>query len=318
MMRSTRVRIAAAVATIAMVVTTTAPAFATTLNLVGSTTLAPLAQKWALEYKASHSGTSISVSGGGSQAGVNAAEAGTAVGMCSRSQNIAGRLGATTSDPADLVFTPVARDALTIVINASFHKKYPKYIYRLSAMQVQGIFKGDIKNWKQINPHLPSHSIDLEGRTGTSGTYTYFKQMFMTNGTVNGEIGSVMYTQSSRVHQYVSNGMVHSAVAGDMYSIGYLSEAFVDSKVTALNLQAPAHYYDASYTEHTTSSSLAGKWIVPSLANALNGTYLYVRPLYFVTKGTPAADSLAAKFIAWCLSSTGQSYAPGQHFLKLH
>ncbi|HEY5506719.1 MAG TPA: substrate-binding domain-containing protein, partial [Coriobacteriia bacterium] len=224
MMRTTRIRIAAAVATIAMVVTAAAPAFAvTTLHIDGSTTVFPLASKWASVYKAAH-GWGITVAGGGSGKGISDAHAGIVdIGMSSRAK--AG------TDNANLVFTPVARDALVIVINPTFYKKYSKYIYRLSAMQVQQIFRGQITNWKQINSHLPSHSINLVGRTGSSGTYTYFKQMFLTNGTATGEIGSTMYKQSSRTKSFASNGIVRSTVHGDMYSIGYLSEAYVNSTV---------------------------------------------------------------------------------------
>ncbi len=42
---------------------------------------------------------------------------------------------------------------------------------------------------------------------------------------------------------------------------------------------------------------------------------MYVRPLYFVTKGAPTGN--AETFINWCLSSAGQSYCAGQHYLKL-
>jgi phosphate transport system substrate-binding protein len=321
MKRSMRVRIAAAIAVVAMVVTAATPAFAVTLHIDGSTTLWPLASKWASVYKASK-GWSITVAGGGSGTGVKDAASGKVdIGMSSRAK--------ASSDAAGTVFTPVARDALVIVVNQKFYKKYPNYIYRLSAMQVQKIFRGQITNWKQINSHLPSHSINLAGRTGSSGTYTYFKQTFLSSRTAEGLIpgmhegsssgpvtSGTLYTQSSRTRQFASNGLVRSTVGGDMYSIGYLSEAYVDSTVKVLNLPAPAHYYDSDYISHDTPSSLAGHWIVPSTTTALNGTYKYVRPLYFVTNGAPAGN--AKTFIDWCLSSTGQSYAPGQHFLKLH
>jgi phosphate transport system substrate-binding protein len=308
MMRSTRIRIAAMVATVAMVASVATPALATTLHISGSTTLFPLASKWASVYKAAH-GWSITVVGGGSGKGITDVKGGAVdIGMSSRMKQ--------ASDGASVVFTPVARDALVIVINPKLYKKYPKYIYRLSPTTVQKIYRGQITKWKQINSHLPNHAIDLVGRTGSSGTYTYFKQMFLTNGTASGEIGSTSYKQSSRTRTYASNGSVRSAVAHDMYAIGYLSEAYVNSSVKVLNLPIPAHYYDVDYVEHTTPASQVGKWVVPSVKTALNGTYKYVRPLYYVTVGAPSGN--AATFINWCLSAAGQAYAPGQHFLRLH
>ncbi|MDR3685593.1 MAG: substrate-binding domain-containing protein [Coriobacteriia bacterium] len=308
MMRSTRIRIAAMVATVAMVASFATPALATTtLHISGSTTLFPLASKWASVFKASN-GWGITVVGGGSGKGISDVKGGAVdIGMSSRMKQ--------ASDGSSVVFTPVARDALVIVINPKLLKKYPKYIYRLSATQVQRIFRGQITKWSQINGHLPKHAIDLVGRTGSSGTYTYFKQMFLTSGTSIGEIGSTQYKQSARTRTYASNGSVRSSVAGDMYAIGYLSDAYVNSSVHALNMPAPANYYDSDYVEHATPASLAGKWIVPSTKTALNGTYLYVRPLYYVTVGAPAGN--AATFINWCLGA-GQAYCSGQHYLPLH
>jgi phosphate transport system substrate-binding protein len=308
MMRSAHTRFAAAAVTVAMVLAVAAPAYAAvSLKISGSTTLFPLASKWASEYKSKNAGSSITVVGGGSSKGISDVKAGSvAIGMSSRAK---------TSSDGSVVFTAVARDALVIAISQKMYKKYPKYIYRLTAMQVQKIFRGQITNWKQVNSNLPSHSINLVGRTGSSGTYTYFKQMFMTNGTETGEIGTTSYKQSSRTKTYASNGIVRSTVANDMYAIGYLSEAYVNSTVKVLNLPAPAHYYDSDYVKHDTDPALIGKWIVPSTTTALNGTYKYVRPLYFVTASTPTGD--AKTFIDWCKSATGQSFVAGQKFLKM-
>jgi phosphate transport system substrate-binding protein len=309
MIRSTRTRLAALIVTVVMLASVATPAFAaTTLHIDGSTTLFPLAAKWASVYKASR-GWSITVAGGGSGKGISDVKAGSVdIGMSSRAKQ--------ASDGSSVVFTPVARDALVIVINPALQKKYKKYIYRMSPSMVQKIFRGQVTKWKQVNGHLPNKSINLVGRTGSSGTYTYFKQMFLTNGTDKGLIGSTMYKQSARTRTYASNGVVRSAVARDMYAIGYLSEAYVNTSVKVLNMPIPANYYDVNYVAHATPASQVGKWVVPSVGTALNGTYKYVRPLYFVTLGAPSGN--AKSFIDWCNSGAGQAYAPGQHFLKLH
>jgi phosphate transport system substrate-binding protein len=293
---------------IAMSATFVTPAFAaTTLHINGSTTLYPLAAKWASVYKAAH-GWSITVAGGGSGKGISDVKSGAVdIGMSSRKKQ--------ASDGDSVVFTPVARDGLTIVVSRKLYNAYPSYINKMTPSQVQKIYRGQITNWKQVNSKLPNHSIDLIGRTGSSGTYTYFKQMFLTSGTASGIIGSTTYKQSPRTRTYASNGMVRSAVANDKYAIGYLSEAYVNSTVKALAIKMPTHYYDTNYVVHTTPSSIAGKYVTPTTTNCLNGTYKYVRPLYFVTKGTPSGK--VATFMNWCKSSTGQKYATSQHFLKL-
>lgn len=48
------------------------------LTLAGSTSIQPFAEKWAEEYGARHAGAVIHVQGGGSTAGIQAVESGTA------------------------------------------------------------------------------------------------------------------------------------------------------------------------------------------------------------------------------------------------
>jgi phosphate transport system substrate-binding protein len=313
MMRSSFRRTIAAVVMSSVLVAAMAPALASaaTLKISGSTTVYPLAAKWASVYKSKYGG-SITVVGGGSGKGISDARTGIVnIGMSSRAKS--------SSDGA-VYFTPVARDALVIVVSAKLRNKYPNYIYKMNQATVQKIFRGQITNWRQVDSHLPNHAIDLVGRTGSSGTYTYFKQMFMTNESTTGRIGSTMYKQSPRTRTYASNGIVRSAVANDMYAIGYLSEAYVDSTVKPLNLPTPKYYYDVNYSLHTTSASQVGHYVVPSMTTAANGSYKYVRPLYFVTAGTSAPTGDTKAFIDWCkskLSGKGQSYCAGQSFLKL-
>ena len=302
--------VAALVATSLLAVAIT-PAFASALTISGSTTLFPLASKWASVYKSKFGG-SITVVGGGSGKGISDARTGVVnIGMSSRMQ---------TSGDGAVYFTPVARDALVIVVSANLRNAYPNYIYKMSTTMVQKIFRGQVTNWRQVNSHLPNHAIDLVGRTGSSGTYTYFKQMFLTNLSSTGEIGTTMYKQSPRTRTYASNGIVRSTVANDEYAIGYLSEAYVNSTVKPLNLPTPAHYYDVHYAIHDTPASTVGHYVRPSMTTAANGTYKYVRPLYFVTAGTSAPSGSVKTFIDWCKSKSsgkGQSYCSGQHFLKL-
>ena len=276
MLRSAKLRIVAAVATIAMVAAVT-PAFAaTTLHIDGSTTLQPLAQTWASVYKAKY-GWAITVAGGGSGKGVSDAEAGVVdVGMSSAVKK--------STDPSGIVFTAVARDALILVVNP--HNSF----YKITQAQAKAIFTGKITNWHQLSSSYPSHSIDLVGRTGSSGTYSYFKSSMLGGA-----------KQSSRTRTLASNGMVRSAVAGDRYAIGYLAMAYKNSSVKALNMP------------HVPGAT-AG-FVVPTKNTALNGSYPYVRDLFFVTKGAPAGN--ARTFINWCLSATGQAYTHTD-YLSLH
>jgi phosphate transport system substrate-binding protein len=282
MIRTKFMRSAAAIALVATLATVAAPAmaFAGTVKLAGSTSLQPLAQQWAVAYHASHPGTTISVAGGGSGAGFTSAAAGSVdIGMSSKT--------AADSDPAASL-TPVARDAVGIIVN-------PKNPMRrvLTAAQVQAIFSGKIKTWKQLGVKSrgkfnAKSAIVLSGRTGASGTYDFFKTAFL---------GGVR--QSPKTKMYASNGMVRSAVQRNQYAIGYVSTAFINKNVKGVNITIP------------------GGSAAPNSANARSGRYPYVRFLYFVNYSAHPRSAEAQDFLNYCLSPAGQAIA-NKEYLSLH
>jgi phosphate transport system substrate-binding protein len=274
--RNKIMRSAATVALIAATVTAAAPAMAMagTVRLSGSTTVQPLGQAWANAYKGVAPGTSVSVSGGGSGTGFKDAAKGVSIGMSSRE-----KMG---SDGA-AVMTPVARDALSIVVNPANNVK------SLTSAQVKGIYTGKYKTWKQVGGKTSKKfnakkAIVLAGRTGSSGTYEFFKADVL-GGT----------RQSKKTKGYASNGMVRSKVASDKYAIGYVGMAFVNSKVRAVRIDK----------------------VAPTKANALNGTYRWVRNLYFVNYPAYPITGEAKSFVDWVLSPAGQAIA-GKTFLPLN
>ncbi len=118
----------------------------------------------------------------------------------------------------------------------------------------------------------------LVGRTGSSGTYEFFKESFLD-----------MKRQSSRTKTYVSNGMVRSAVARNQYAIGYVSIAFLNRSVRGLTIDG----------------------VAPTKANALNGKYKHARYLYLISKGEPEGE--AKKFVSFVLGSAGQAIAAREY-----
>lgn len=278
MIRSKIMRAAATVALVAVTATVAAPAMAMagTVRLSGSTTVQPLAQAWANAYHASNPGTTVSVSGGGSGTGFKDAAKGVSIGMSSRVK--VGTDGAA-------VMTPVARDAVAIVVNPANN------VRSLTAAQVQGIYTGKYTKWKQVGGKTnkkkkfdANKPIVLAGRTGSSGTYEYFKADVL---------GGVR--QSKRTKGYASNGMVRSKVASDKYAIGYVGMAFINKQVAPVRIDT----------------------VSPTKANALAGRYRWVRELYFVHYPTYPITGEAKSFVDFCLSPAGQAIA-AKTFLPLN
>jgi len=144
-------------------------------------------------------------------------------------------------------------------------------VTNLTEAQIRNIYLGRTTNWKQVGG--PNARIILAGRTAASGTYEFFKEKFL--------LGS---RQARLTKQYSSNGMVRSAVYSNRYTIGYVSMAYLNTSIKGLKVGG----------------------VYPNRTNASRGTYKYVRPLYWVTKGAPTGASRA--FINWTRSSVGQSY----------
>lgn len=210
------------------------------LKLSGSTSVQPLAEKLAQVFTQSNPGVTITITGGGSGVGItDAAEGKVNIGNVSRALK--------DSDPAGLVATTIARDAVVIVV----HPGNP--VNSLNKDQVKQIFTGEITNWQDVGGN--DAPILLNSRTAPSGTFDFFQEAFL------GKEASVAATAK----QHASNGLVRQAVASNENAIGFVSMGYLDS-----TLKAPV---------------MDG--VVPNMENAKNGTYSHVRPFVMATNGEP-------------------------------
>ena len=179
------------------------------LIVAGSTSVQPFADRWAEVYMQKYPGRIVTVQGGGSSAGIQAAKLGSAqIGSCSRELK---------ADEKDLYETVVARDGLAVIVHPS------NEISDLSLEQVREIFAGKIRNWKGVSGK--DKTITVVSREEGSGTRGSFQEMVM---------GKVRIFKSAIVQD--SNGTVREIVANDPNSIGYISLGLVDKRVKALKL----------------------------------------------------------------------------------
>jgi phosphate transport system substrate-binding protein len=186
----------------------------TTLTLAGSTSVQPFAEKWAEAYHAKHPNIDIHVQGGGSTAGVKAAETGAAqIGTCSRELK--------PEEAAVLHQTVVARDGQTIIV----HPSNP--VSDLKVDQVRSIYAAEIKNWKEVGG--PDKKINVVTREQGSGSRGAFEELVMKGKT----IASSALVQDSQ-------GAVRQMVSTDPAAIGYVSHGVVDASVKGLKLNGVA------------------------------------------------------------------------------
>ena len=196
-------------------------AAARALNIGGSTSVLPLAEKLAAAYhKAYPQIPKPKVTGGQSDIGIQgAAEGRFDIGDSSRDP-IKG------VDPAGLDFYKIARDGVCIITNPS------NPIGNLSQEAVEKIFTGQWRDWSQVPGAAISGPIDLFDRDGASGTQDAFKHIFLE------ESENISPSATAKT----SNGLEQTSVQTDKQAIGFVSFAYtqgthaVDYNGVACNL----------------------------------------------------------------------------------
>ncbi len=186
------------------------------LTIAGSTSVQPFAEKLAETYMAGHPGLAINVQGGGSTAGVRAAETGAAqIGMSSRHLK---------DNEKALHQVTIALDGIAIIVNAA------NPVAELTRAEVAAIFAGEIPRWNQVGgTGRPIHFVTREEGSGTRGA---FEEMVMGKK----EIAPRALVQDS-------NGAVREIVASDPDALGYISLGLVDRRVRAVAVDGvlPTH-----------------------------------------------------------------------------
>ena len=199
------------------------------INVAGSTTVQPLAEKFAEAFMAANPEVRVAVQGGGSSTGIKSAGEGTVdIGTASREV----KEEELTTFPNLKVFV-IARDGIVIVA----HPDVP--VDGLTTDQIRDIFAGNITNWNEVGG--PDAEIVVVSREEGSGTRAAFEEMVM---------GEDAVITANAVLQ-PSNGAVRSTVASTPSSIAYLSFGYLDETVKALQVDgvspSPETFADGSY-----------------------------------------------------------------------
>lgn len=238
------------------------------ITVKGSDTMVILAQKWAELYMKSNPATSIQVTGGGSGVGITALINGTTdIATSSRpmKQTEIEKLKARYNTLG--VQIPCAKDGITIFLHES------NKVHEFSIKQLSDIYKGKIKNWKELGGH--DAEIRLYGRENSSGTYTYF-----VDEVVKGDYAATVQTLPG-------TAAVVNAVKKDVNGIGYGGAAYAEG------------------VKHAKVKKDAGSpAILPTTETIAKGEYPITRFLYMYLRNRPTGET--KKLIDWILSKEGQ------------
>lgn len=217
--------------------------------MVGSTSVDPLANKFAEAYKAQNADAVIEIQGVGSSAGIKAAIDGTAtIGMSSRDIK--------EEELAEgLVETVIAKDGIAVAV----HPDNP--VKNLTQDQIRAIFMGEITNWSEVGGN--DEEIIVVSRESGSGTRSAFEELM---GILVEKDGEEVSGLVSSALQAEGTGAVKSNVAGKTNAIGYVSIGYVDDTIATVQVDG----------------------VDATAENIIAGTYPVARPFVLVTKGEPA------------------------------
>jgi phosphate transport system substrate-binding protein len=251
------------------------------ITVKGSDTLVILAQKWAETYMGLHQDVKIQVTGGGSGIGFAALQ-GQTTDLCDASRKIKAAelqkcIIAFNKRPTEY---KVALDGLSVYVNSE------NTITELSLDQLQSIFTGKIKNWKDLGG--PDAPITIYSRENSSGTYEFFKDHVL-----KGE------DFASSAQTMPGTAALVQAVGRDKGGIGYGGAAY-GSGVKHLGIKKD-------------DSSPA---IEPTEENVENQTYPIWRYLYVYVN--PALDKGdIADYLNWIRSDDGQKIVKDEGYYPL-
>jgi phosphate transport system substrate-binding protein len=219
-----------------------------TINVAGSTALLPLVKAAAETYQTKYPDVKISVTGGGSRVGIT--------------QVVAKAIDLGDSDILakgypELVDHRIAVIGFAVVTNPEVG------IRSLSKKQIQGIFSGEIDNWKDVGGK--DEAIVVINRPRSSGTRAVFTQTLMGNEKVS------------------ESGLVEDATG---------------TVVSALKTTPGAISYAAfSGVRNQGLTEVRVDGVAPTDANVITGKYAFWSYEHIFTNGQPNAD--VARFLAF-------------------
>lgn len=254
------------------------------LEIKGSDTLLQVVSNLAEKYSEKND-AKISVTGGGSGTGIASLLNGE-IKVADSSRPIKGQELKTAKDKGiDVSEFIIGRDMLSVVVNEN------NPVSELTIDQLSKIYKGEIKNWKEVGGS--DQKITLYGRQSTSGTYVFFLEEV-----VKGE-----YSASMR--NLEGSQAIVEAVRQDKTGIGYDGLGYVvenGKPLKGIKIIKLAKNKESGYSSPLDESKIS--------------EYPLSRPLYQYVAGI-SKESKVYNFLLFELSNEGQEIVKSSGFEKL-
>ena len=147
----------------------------------GSSTVFPISEAMAVEFKTVQPDVRVNVASTGTGAGGRAICAGEVEVWNASRPSRQSELDTCAEAGIEVIEIPVAYDALSVVLNPG-----NDWAECLSVEDLKTIFgpesQGTVTNWNQVDPSYPDVNLRLYGPTTSSGTFDYFTEAIMDEG----------------------------------------------------------------------------------------------------------------------------------------
>jgi len=264
------------------------------ITVAGSSTIQPIIEQAAKEFKKTHPDVTFVIGGGGSSHGVKATAAGEVLlGTSSRDLN-----EKEMAEWKELIPTKIGMDGVAMIVNSG------NPVSKIAKQQIQDIYTGKITNWKQVGGNdMPIIVVSKEEGRSTLDLFLEYsgleaKQSEDGKTMVHRMKGSTDFCQTN-ASVIGPNREAIAAVSTKPSAIAYVSVGMAQDVATKGG--------------HVKLLDLDG--VPASVANVANHTYPLRRPLNVVTKGAP--QGTVKEFVDFLMKSEGQQIVTSLDFIAV-
>jgi phosphate transport system substrate-binding protein len=253
------------------------------ITLDGSSTVFPISEAVAEEFRKLSPGTDVTVGRSGTGGGFQKFCRGeTDISDASR-PILAAEIEACQKAGITYIELPVAYDGMAVVVNPRNTWATSITVTELKKLW-EPAAQSKILRWNQVRAGWPNQEIHLFGAGVDSGTFDYFTEVV--NGKAKTSRGD--YTSSE------DDNVLVQGVAGDQYALGYMGLAYYEENKDKMKLVA---------VDDEKADNGAGP-ILPALETVRNGTYRPLSRPVFIYVGTKALERPEVqKFVQFYLDS---------------
>lgn len=247
-----------------------------TIQIDGSSTVYPLTEAVAEEFRAEQSAVKITIGSAGSGAGFKKfARAETDISNASRKIKEE-EIELCKTNQVQFHEVIVALDGIAIVVNSQ-----NDWLKELSTEDLKKIWNPEstVKKWSDINPEWPAEDIHLFGPSTAHGTYDFFTEEIV------GETGASR-SDYNAVSDY---NVLVQGVSSDKFALGYVGLSYFEENKDKLKL-IPVNNGNGA--------------VLPDIESVKNGNYSPLsRPLYLYISKQAAGREEVKAFVSYYLDA---------------